>query len=72
MADLPLAIAGAPAYGCGSPSFARHLPVTEGNETLPPHNKELLMFRLTEWIVTPVVVPVFLGLLILGAAALHG
>jgi hypothetical protein len=29
-------------------------------------------FRLTDWIVPPVIVPVFLGLLILAAAALHG
>jgi len=28
LADLPLAIAAVPAYDCGSPSFARHLPVT--------------------------------------------
>lgn len=30
------------------------------------------MSRLTEWIVPPLVVPVFLGLLILGAAVLRG
>jgi hypothetical protein len=29
-------------------------------------------FRLTDWIVPPIVVPVFLGLLILAAAVLHG
>jgi hypothetical protein len=29
-------------------------------------------FRPTDWIVPPVVVPVFLGLLILAAAVLHG
>jgi hypothetical protein len=29
-------------------------------------------FRLTDWIVPPVIVPVFLGLLILAAAVLHG
>jgi hypothetical protein len=29
-------------------------------------------FRLTDWIVPPLVVPVFLGLLILAAAVLHG
>ena len=34
------AIAAVPAYDCASPSFARHLPVTEGNETLPPNSKE--------------------------------
>lgn len=30
------------------------------------------MFHLTKWIVPPVVVPVFLGLLIMAAAVLHG
>ncbi len=30
------------------------------------------MFHLPEWIVPPVVVPVFLGLLVLAAAILHG
>jgi hypothetical protein len=29
-------------------------------------------FRLTDWIVPPVIVPVFLGLLILAAAVLRG
>ena len=29
-------------------------------------------FRLTDWIVPPVIVPAFLGLLILAAAVLHG
>lgn len=29
-------------------------------------------FRLTDWIVPPIVVPVFLGLLIVAAAVLHG
>lgn len=29
-------------------------------------------FRLTDWLVPPVIVPLFLGLLILGAAVLHG
>ncbi len=29
-------------------------------------------FRLPDWIVPPVIVPVFLGLLILAAAVLHG
>lgn len=29
-------------------------------------------FRLTDWIVPPIVVPVFLGLLILAAAVLYG
>ena len=37
LADLMLTV---PAYCCGSPSFARHLPVTEGNERLPPTNEE--------------------------------
>ena len=32
----------------------------------------MFQFRLTDWIVPPVVVPVFLGLLILAAALLHG
>ena len=35
IADL-LAIATVQAYRLPSPSFARHLPVTEDNETLPP------------------------------------
>jgi hypothetical protein len=29
-------------------------------------------FRLTDWIVPPIIVPVFLGLLILAAAVLRG
>lgn len=29
-------------------------------------------FHLTDWIVPPVIVPVFLGLLILAVAVLHG
>ena len=29
-------------------------------------------FRLTDWIVPPVIVPVFFGLLILAVAVLHG
>jgi hypothetical protein len=29
-------------------------------------------FRLTDWIVPPVIVPVFLALLVLAAAVLHG
>ena len=37
VADLPLAIALTSAYGRRSPYSARHLPVTEGNETLPPN-----------------------------------
>jgi len=29
-------------------------------------------FRLTDWIVPPLIVPLFLGLLIVAAAVLHG
>ena len=29
-------------------------------------------FRLTDWIVPPVIVPAFLGLLVLAVAVLHG
>jgi hypothetical protein len=41
---------------------------------LPPTTKELPLsqFRLADWIVPPVIVPLFLLLLVLAAVILHG
>jgi len=45
-----------------------------GQRNAPAEQQGELMsrFRPTEWMVPPFIVPLFLGLLILGAAVLHG
>jgi hypothetical protein len=57
-----------------SPSFPRHVPVTEGNERSRRRKQQegaLSQFRLADWIIPPVIVPLFLLLLILAVALLH-
>jgi hypothetical protein len=45
-----------------------------GQRTLPPNKQgvRVSQFRLTDWIVPPIVVPIFLLLLILASTVLHG
>jgi hypothetical protein len=48
--------------------------VTEGNEGFPPNSEELVVsrFRVADWIVPPVIIPLFLLLLVLAVAVMNG
>src|ERR1700747_1612353 len=53
----------------------RHLSVTEGRERSSRKNARSILvpqFRLTEWIVPPVIVPLLLVLVVLAVAVLQG
>ena len=69
---LTLAIAGKSEYGRPSPRFRRQLSVTEGDERSRRIWRSVLSrFRLADWIVPPLIVPLFLLLLVLAAALLR-
>ncbi len=54
--------------------FRRLLSVTEGKQMLPPKREERAVCRqaLTDWIVPPVILPLFLLLLIVAVAVWRG
>jgi len=60
--------------GSAVTGFSRHISVIEGNGRSRQIKEEsgLSQFRLADWIVPPVIVPLFLLLLVLAVALLHG